>query len=378
MSANSDRSEGPDKTSANTQAQNQDQDADKARAVVYKIGSRGFDQQSDRPPQDHVDPTGDTEGLAKSGPSAETDAAPTDQDAAIQLPPLLRPGPALGPPVETRRIGQLELGGLVLAALIAAPVVLLAFAEFPLPWFGSSPGSSATLGSSTADPPKQANTADATLRRPPAEDFRLVQLPAVTGGPNDVLSLRMPTRDHDNSVTIVLDGLADGTTLSVGGALGASRWWLPIEDMERAQLRPPKDFVGVMSITAEFQRADGTVADRQSLQLEWTRASSTVPETFARDLSPGEIQFLIDRGQQFIATRDISSARLVLNRAAEAGNARAALMLGTTYDPVELAKLGAPRVFADIAIARTWYEKAKEFGSPEAPQRLKVLASGEH
>jgi hypothetical protein len=31
---------------------------------------------------------------------------------------------------------------------------------------------------------------------------------------------------------------------------------------------------------------------------------------------------------------------------------------------------------ADIAMARMWYEKAKEFGSAEAPRRLDILASG--
>jgi TPR repeat protein len=30
---------------------------------------------------------------------------------------------------------------------------------------------------------------------------------------------------------------------------------------------------------------------------------------------------------------------------------------------------------ADIEKARSWYEKAKEFGSPDAPRRLETLAN---
>jgi hypothetical protein len=47
------------------------------------------------------------------------------------------------------------------------------------------------------------------------------------------------------------------------------------------------------------------------------------------------------------------AARLVLQRAAEAGDARAALMLAGTYDPIMLEKLGIQGLASDIAVART-------------------------
>ena len=73
----------------------------------------------------------------------------------------------------------------------------------------------------------------------------------------------------------------------------------------------------------------------------------------------------------------------MLQRAAEAGDPQAALMLAGTYDPIVLEKIGiqgfAPdiiRGFApDIARARTWYELAKQLGSTEAVRRLEMLAS---
>jgi hypothetical protein len=47
--------------------------------------------------------------------------------------------------------------------------------------------------------------------------------------------------------------------------------------------------------------------------------------------------------------------------------------MGATYDPIVLAKLGFRGISADVGRARSWYEKAKEFGSPEAPRRLELL-----
>jgi TPR repeat protein len=66
---------------------------------------------------------------------------------------------------------------------------------------------------------------------------------------------------------------------------------------------------------------------------------------------------------------------VVLQRAAESKDAEAALMQVATYDPVVLRELKVYGFAADAAMARTWYEKAKEFGSAEAPRRLEILAS---
>jgi TPR repeat protein len=64
-----------------------------------------------------------------------------------------------------------------------------------------------------------------------------------------------------------------------------------------------------------------------------------------------------------------------LHRAADAGDARAAMTLAATYDPVILEKLAVRGVVPDLAMARSWYEKARQFGAPEAASRLELLAS---
>jgi TPR repeat protein len=109
-------------------------------------------------------------------------------------------------------------------------------------------------------------------------------------------------------------------------------------------------------------------------------AAAPVPEpTIPRDaihrLDPNEIASSLKRADELIASGDLAAARLVLRRAANAGDARAAMTLAGTYDPVILEKLGVHGFVPDVAMARAWYEKAKKFGSAEAPRRLELLAS---
>jgi hypothetical protein len=94
-----------------------------------------------------------------------------------------------------------------------------------------------------------------------------------------------------------------------------------------------------------------------------------------RELDAQSVKLLMQQGEQFVASGDLVAARLVYRRAAESGNAAAALALGATFDPVVLAKIGVKGMGADVEKARSWYEKAKEFGSPEAPRRLEMLAN---
>ena len=83
-------------------------------------------------------------------------------------------------------------------------------------------------------------------------------------------------------------------------------------------------------------------------------------------LTPEEIVDLIKRGRELIAAGKIRDARVLLTKAANAGDANAALALAMTYDPVELGKLGQRDSDPDIAMARAWYQKATDLGSTPA------------
>jgi TPR repeat protein len=90
-------------------------------------------------------------------------------------------------------------------------------------------------------------------------------------------------------------------------------------------------------------------------------------------LTSDEIALLLNRGEDFFKDGDVVSARLLFRRAATAGNAEAAFVLGRTFDPVIANRMGIIGIKPDIASARQWYERAAELGSSAASQELARL-----
>ena len=115
-------------------------------------------------------------------------------------------------------------------------------------------------------------------------------------------------------------------------------------------------------------------AERQLDEI--TAAPPISPPPTQRKLDREEIAVLLKRGKDLIADGDLAAARLVLQRAANANDAEAALALGATYDPFVLRALKVYGFTADPVMARVWYEKARELGSAAAPRRLEMLTSG--
>jgi hypothetical protein len=95
-------------------------------------------------------------------------------------------------------------------------------------------------------------------------------------------------------------------------------------------------------------------------------AASSVPR-----LTKAEIDALVARGNSFLATNDVTTARLFYHRAADAGDGTAALRLGESYDPAFLARARLRPVAADPNKAQEWYRNARERGIAEAAILLK-------
>ncbi len=83
-----------------------------------------------------------------------------------------------------------------------------------------------------------------------------------------------------------------------------------------------------------------------------------------------ELSGLMKRAKRLIAVGDIVPARLLLERAAEAQDASAAYLLAQTYDPAVLGTQDMRSITPDPAKARRWYERAAQFGSADAQERL--------
>lgn len=82
---------------------------------------------------------------------------------------------------------------------------------------------------------------------------------------------------------------------------------------------------------------------------------------------------LLTRAQELIRNRDISSARLVLEKALSEGSAEAAFQLAETYDPQVLSGWQVRGIIGDPVRARQLYTKASESGVKMAEERLKGM-----
>jgi TPR repeat protein len=81
----------------------------------------------------------------------------------------------------------------------------------------------------------------------------------------------------------------------------------------------------------------------------------------------------LEHGDSLLRTGDVVSARLFYERAAAAGDGRAALRAGATFDPVFLRLAGLGNVQADPAAARSWYNRAVDLGVTDAKRQLDTL-----
>ena len=238
-----------------------------------------------------------------------------------------------------------------------------------------------------------------------------------SGFTNDPVPLGIHVGAPPPDAFVSISGLTAGARLTSGKRVGGSEWRVPATEISGVSVIPPEGFTGQMLVTAELRDGAGVALTGTSTRLTWqatpslaavaaprvaaappaavpapvvvpppvvvappvavaTAAPSAMPVPQAevvRSLDPREVAALIKRGQDLLASGDVQSARLLLMRGAEARDARAALLVGTTYDPALLRQIGADGL-ADIAQARTWYQRAKEWGEPDAQRKLEALA----
>ena len=115
-----------------------------------------------------------------------------------------------------------------------------------------------------------------------------------------------------------------------------------------------------------------TVEATSTVASPGPRNQPTVPT-----LSAAEIAGLLARGDWLFATGDVASARLLYERAADAGEARAAVRLGETFDPVYLDASHRRGLHGDPDMAVLWYRHARDLGATGVASRLKKLEAKE-
>jgi hypothetical protein len=215
-------------------------------------------------------------------------------------------------------------------------------------------------------------------------------------------------REVASAAAIEIVGLPAGWALSAGRPFGENGWRIPATRLSGVVIRPPQGFAGAIDLAVELRLVDDTLVERRSVRrVQVGQARATEPpqpiepahsmavESPSTSASSGEnivgeqvtsnirepdseqIVLLLRVAEGLFAAGDLSAARISLRRAAKTGNARAALLLGATYDPGFLGWFGVGSSHTDLTAARTWYEVAREFGSSDARRRLNRLAHDE-
>jgi hypothetical protein len=145
------------------------------------------------------------------------------------------------------------------------------------------------------------------------------------------------------------------------------------EEPQESHQEPRRE--AILGVPAALAASTVAAEAVPAIALDPPKAERTPPSLIIRQMDRDELAFLVRRGESFINSGDVAAARLMLQRAAEAGDVHAALALASTFDPNTIQELGIQGLAADEAMARLWYERAAQFGSPEAPQRLQQLAN---
>jgi hypothetical protein len=95
----------------------------------------------------------------------------------------------------------------------------------------------------------------------------------------------------------------------------------------------------------------------------------------SRRLDTSTIAAKMRTGVELMTYGEVVKARMMFQRVAEAGQGDGAFALAETYDPVVLGALRLRgEIMPDLALAHTWYERARDLGSPNARDRISRLA----
>ena len=161
-----------------------------------------------------------------------------------------------------------------------------------------------------------------------------------------------------------------------------------------AAAAPPRQAVAAVSASVPAVAANAALPSRDEIALALKTAHQSQPPAEiqqpsvavaaiaaapvaaappVRRLDADELATLMTRAKGLLASGDIAPARLLLERAAEAQEASAALMLAQTYDPTVLGTQDIRNITPDPALARSWYQRAAQLGSADAQRRLSQL-----
>jgi hypothetical protein len=205
---------------------------------------------------------------------------------------------------------------------------------------------------------------------------------------------------------LLIHGLPGGALLDKGVNFRIGSWKLMSNQLSNLKLSMPPNAPRITQLTVEMVSEAGEILARErSLVIVQSATATSNAAPGAPAHSTGEVapqvqtqtQFqtslpaatanadddhitnearartYMARGQELLATGNVTSARAFFKRAAEAHAPQGALAMGATYDANYFEVLGIKGMQPDSDVARRWYERAAELGSKDALDRIAEL-----
>src|SRR5436309_803380 len=88
---------------------------------------------------------------------------------------------------------------------------------------------------------------------------------------SEPLPLGISIADGPGGETVTVAGLAEGTELSLGTALGSGNWLVPVADLDKTFVGAPMSFVGVMTAKVTLNSVSGKRLEAQNVRFDWGR-----------------------------------------------------------------------------------------------------------
>jgi hypothetical protein len=88
---------------------------------------------------------------------------------------------------------------------------------------------------------------------------------------NEPLPLGISVIDASGGETVTIAGLAEGTELSLGTALGSGNWLVPVADLDKTFVGAPMSFVGVMTAKVTLNSVSGKRLEAQNVRFDWSK-----------------------------------------------------------------------------------------------------------
>lgn len=225
-----------------------------------------------------------------------------------------------------------------------------------------------------------------------------------------------PTDALPRNCFLRVKGLPAQAIFSDGHFVSQGTWALPVAGLSALKLTLPLSSSGRNELQLALVAIDGSVLAEAKVTLAVTAgipaAPNTVPTPTSGGRPPGSaslgppslniaaapprpetqrsqpaavpamkpedqeraIRFMA-RGDAEFAGGDVAAARLLYQRAADAGLPDAAIAMGGTFDPVELARRKVKGLVGEPDVARKWYERARTLGAAGAEDRLRRVGA---